>query len=40
MFRLPDYVIGLVQIDDAAILGLSLYFLEKELRNYKEWKNR
>jgi hypothetical protein len=26
------------QIDDVAILGLSLYFLEKELRKYKEWK--
>lgn len=37
---IPDYLIGLGQIDDVAILGLSLYFLEKALRNYKEWKNR
>jgi uncharacterized membrane protein YkvA (DUF1232 family) len=37
---IPDYIIGLGQIDDAAILGLSLYFLEKELRKYKEWKDR
>ena len=34
----PDYIIGLGQIDDAVILGLSLYFLEKDLRKYKEWK--
>ena len=37
---IPDYIIGLGQIDDAAILGLSLYFLEGELRKYKEWKDR
>jgi uncharacterized membrane protein YkvA (DUF1232 family) len=37
---IPDYIIGLGQIDDVAILGLSLYFLEKDLRKYKEWKNR
>ena len=37
---IPDYIIGLGQVDDAAILGLSLYFLEKELRKYKEWKDR
>jgi uncharacterized membrane protein YkvA (DUF1232 family) len=37
---ISDYLIGLGQIDDAAILGLSLYFLEKELRKYKEWKDR
>ena len=37
---IPDYIIGLGQIDDAVILGLSLYFLEKDLRKYQEWKNR
>jgi len=37
---IPDYIIGLGQIDDAAILGLSLYFLEKDLRKYKQWKDR
>ena len=37
---IPDYIIGLGQIDDAAILGLSLYFLEKDLIKYKEWKDR
>jgi uncharacterized membrane protein YkvA (DUF1232 family) len=37
---IPDYIIGLGQIDDVAILGLSLYFLERELLKYKEWKDR
>ena len=37
---IPDYIIGLGQIDDVAILGLSLYFLEKDLLKYKEWKDR
>ena len=36
---IPDYIIGLGQIDDAVILGLSLYFLEKDLRKYKELKD-
>ncbi len=37
---IPDYIIGLGQIDDAAILGLALHFLEKDLMKYKEWKER
>jgi uncharacterized membrane protein YkvA (DUF1232 family) len=37
---IPDYIIGLGQIDDAVILGLSLYFLEKDLGKYKDWKDR
>ena len=37
---IPDYIIGLGQIDDAVILGFALYFLEKELRKYREWKDR
>ena len=36
---IPDYIIGLGQIDDAVILGLSLYFLEKDLQKYKNWKD-
>jgi uncharacterized membrane protein YkvA (DUF1232 family) len=37
---IPDYIIGFGQIDDAAILGLALYFLEKDLSKYKQWKDR
>ena len=37
---IPDYIIGLGQVDDAAILGLSLFFLEKELMKYSEWRDR
>ena len=37
---IPDYIIGFGQIDDAVILGLSLYFLEKDLMKYKQWKDR
>lgn len=37
---IPDYIIGLGQIDDVAILSLSLYFLERDLQKYKEWKDR
>ena len=36
---IPDYIIGLGQIDDTVILGLSLYFLEKDLQKYKNWKD-
>jgi uncharacterized membrane protein YkvA (DUF1232 family) len=36
---IPDYIIGLGQIDDAVILGLSLYFLEKDLLKYKDWRD-
>jgi uncharacterized membrane protein YkvA (DUF1232 family) len=37
---IPDYILGLGQIDDAAILCLSLYFLKKDLMKYKEWKDK
>ena len=37
---IPDYILGVGQIDDAAVLGLSLYFLEEDLMKYKEWKDR
>ena len=34
---IPDYIIGLGQIDDAAVVGFCLYLLKKDLRKYKEW---
>jgi uncharacterized membrane protein YkvA (DUF1232 family) len=36
---IPDYILGLGQIDDAVILGLALNFLEKDLKKYREWKD-
>ena len=36
---LPDVIPGIGQIDDAAILLACLYFLEKDLYRYKEWKD-
>lgn len=35
---LPDVIPVLGQIDDSAVLLLCLYFLEKDLYKYKEWK--
>ena len=40
MDLIPDYIIGLGQVDDAAILGLSLFFLEKELIKYEAWRDK
>ena len=37
---LSDVIPVIGQIDDAAVLLLSLYFLEKDLYKYKEWKIR
>ncbi len=37
---IPDYILGLGQLDDIGILGLSLYFMEKDLMKYKDWKDR
>ena len=34
---IPDYIIGLGQIDDAAVVGLCLYLLKKDLKKYKQW---
>ncbi len=35
---IPDFMLGFGQIDDTAILLLCLYFLEKDLYKYEEWK--
>jgi uncharacterized membrane protein YkvA (DUF1232 family) len=35
---IPDWILGLGQIDDAAILGLALYYMEKDLVRYKQWR--
>jgi len=35
---IPDYILGLGQIDDALLLVLCLYLLEKDLHKYREWK--
>lgn len=36
---IPDWILGFGQIDDLGILGLSLYFLEKDLVKYKKWRD-
>jgi uncharacterized membrane protein YkvA (DUF1232 family) len=35
---LPDYIPGYGQIDDVVIALVGLYFLEKDLKQYKQWK--
>ena len=35
---LSDFVPGVGQIDDAAVVLFCMYFLEKDLYKYKEWK--
>jgi len=35
---IPDFILGFGQMDNAAVLLLCLYFLEKDLYKYKEWK--
>ena len=35
---IPDFNLGIGQIDDAAVLLFCLYFLEKDLYKYKAWK--
>lgn len=35
---IPDYLIGIGQIDDAAVLAICLFLLEKDLAEYRKWK--
>lgn len=35
-----DFIPGLGQLDDAAFLLACLYFLEKDLYRYRDWKNQ
>jgi uncharacterized membrane protein YkvA (DUF1232 family) len=35
---IPDFYLGIGQLDDAAVLLLCLNFLEKDLYKYKAWK--
>jgi uncharacterized membrane protein YkvA (DUF1232 family) len=37
---ISDFIPGLGQLDDAAFLLACLYFLEKDLYRYREWKDR
>ena len=37
---LPDVIPVIGQIDDAAVLLICLYLLEKDLYRYKEWKDK
>jgi uncharacterized membrane protein YkvA (DUF1232 family) len=37
---LPDYLLGLGQLDDALVFGICLFVLEKDLKDYREWRVR
>lgn len=37
---LPDFVLGIGQIDDALILIVCVYLIEKDLSRYKEWREK
>ena len=36
---LPDFIPGYGQIDDALVALLGLYLLEKDIQNYKQWRD-
>jgi len=35
---IPDYLLGIGQIDDVLVLALCLFLLEKDLQDYERWK--
>jgi uncharacterized membrane protein YkvA (DUF1232 family) len=35
----PDFIVGLGILDDAAVIGFTIQRLSKELDEFKEWKN-
>ena len=37
---ISDFIPGLGQLDDAAFLLAGLYFLEKDLYRYRDWKDK
>ena len=37
---IPDWIFGLGQLDDIAILAFGLHLLEKDLIKYKRWKDK
>ena len=37
---IPDFLPGIGYIDDAAVLGLALKLIKKDLDQYKEWKKK
>jgi len=37
---IPDFLLGIGQIDDAVVILFCIYFIEKDLYRYKEWKTR
>ncbi len=36
---IPDYILGLGQIDDALVVWLCILIMEKDLNAYKQWKS-
>jgi uncharacterized membrane protein YkvA (DUF1232 family) len=36
---IPDYLLGLGQVDDLAVLGLGLFLLESDLSKYNRWRS-
>ena len=35
---IPDYLVGIGQIDDGAVIALCLFLVDKDLKAYRKWK--